>query len=99
MDRHTLLRPAVGFLNQTRINVLEVAWRGEMGRHGVDLCGNSVSGLVFCEACPDPLAGHIIWGGSRFCFETCYQRFPDADSAQKGVFDVCERDNMNSVRT
>ena len=82
---------AVGYLDQTKINVLEGDWGGEMDPHGADLRGNPIGGLVFSEAFhgrPEQvIEWHLFLGGNRFCYKACDQSLPDADKYCEHIYD------------
>ena len=83
---------AVGYLDQTKINVLQGDWGGEMDPHGADLRGNPIGGLVFSEAFggggpQQVIEWHLFLGGDRFCYKACDQSLPDADKYCEHIYD------------
>ncbi|KAG2003664.1 macrophage activating glycoprotein [Coprinopsis cinerea AmutBmut pab1-1] len=82
---------AVGFLDQTKINVLAGDWGGEMDPHGADLRGNPMGGIVYSNAwtgSPEQvIEWHLFLGGDRFCFKACDPRDQDDDKYCEHIFD------------
>ncbi|KAH6885695.1 macrophage activating glycoprotein [Coprinopsis sp. MPI-PUGE-AT-0042] len=83
---------AVGYIDQTKINVLEGDWGGEMDPHGADLRGNPIGGLVFSNAFggADPvqvIEWHLFLGGNRFCYKACDPAGPQAEHYCEHIFD------------
>ena len=82
---------AVGYLDQTKINVLEGDWGGEMDPHGADLRGNPMGGLVFSEAWTGSptqvIEWHLFLGGNRFCFKACDPSGQDDDKFCEHIYD------------
>ncbi|KAH6906206.1 macrophage activating glycoprotein [Coprinopsis sp. MPI-PUGE-AT-0042] len=82
---------AVGYIDQTKINVLEGDWGGEMDPHGADLRGNPMGGLVFSEAWTGSptqvIEWHLFLGGNRFCFKACDPSGADDDKFCEHIYD------------
>jgi hypothetical protein len=85
----------VGFIDQTKINILGDDWGGEMDPHGADLRGNPMGGLVYSNAwsgnSKDQFKQAIEWhnfiGGNAFCFKACDPARPNAKHFCEHIFD------------
>ncbi|KAH6885693.1 macrophage activating glycoprotein [Coprinopsis sp. MPI-PUGE-AT-0042] len=96
---------AVGYIDQTKINVLAGDFGGEMDPHGADLRGNPMGGLV--------IEWHLFLGADKFCFKACDPSGQDDDkfcehiydrigcdynvpnNAQNGTFESCAGENQD----
>ncbi|KAJ2915386.1 hypothetical protein MD484_g5027, partial [Candolleomyces efflorescens] len=83
---------AVGFLDQTLVNIAEGDWGGEMDPHGADLRGNPMGGVLFSTAFGGSTPAQVIeWhnfiGGNKFCFKACDQSKPNAAHYCEHIFD------------
>ncbi|TFK20392.1 hypothetical protein FA15DRAFT_129123 [Coprinopsis marcescibilis] len=69
---------AVGFIDQTLINVLADDSGGEMDPHGADLRGNPMGGIVYSNAWTGAptqvIEWHLFLGSGRFCYKACDPR-------------------------
>ncbi|KAF8150242.1 hypothetical protein B0H34DRAFT_811423 [Crassisporium funariophilum] len=65
----------VGFIDQTKINMLDGDYGGEMDPHGADLRGNPMGGIVYSDKFTgQPIQGiewHNFMGSNSFCFKVC----------------------------
>ncbi|KAF9037498.1 hypothetical protein BJ165DRAFT_559765 [Panaeolus papilionaceus] len=65
----------VGFIDQTKINMIAGDYGGEMDPHGADLRGNPMGGLVYTDKFTgSPIQGiewHNFMGSNQFCFKVC----------------------------
>jgi hypothetical protein len=81
----------VGFIDQTKINMLKDDWGGEMDPHGADLRGNPMGGIKFSTAFTGSPQQAIEWhnfvGGNRFCMKLCDPAGPNAAHFCEHVFD------------
>lgn len=81
---------AVGFMDQTAINIKADDWGGEMDPHGADLRGNPMGGVVFSSAfggMKQVIEWHNFIGGGRFCYKACDPAGPNAAHYCEHVFD------------
>jgi hypothetical protein len=87
---------AVGFLDQTAINIKAGDWGGEMDPHGADLRGNPMGGVVFSTSfgtadnggkAKQVIEWHNFIGGGRFCFKACDPASPNAAHYCEHIFD------------
>ncbi|KAH6913003.1 macrophage activating glycoprotein [Coprinopsis sp. MPI-PUGE-AT-0042] len=72
-----------GFLDQTKVNLVEGDYGGEMDPFGLDLRGNPIGGLVFSSAFGDRrpaqiIRWHLFIGGNQFCMKVCDPAGPNA---------------------
>jgi len=81
----------VGFIDQTKINMLDGDWGGEMDPHGADLRGNPMGGIEFSSAFTGSPIQAIEWhnfiGGNRFCMKLCDPNGPNAAHFCEHVYD------------
>ncbi|KAF8072317.1 hypothetical protein FPV67DRAFT_932267 [Lyophyllum atratum] len=85
----------VGFLDQTKINLKEDDWGGEMDPHGADLRGNPLGGLLYSNAWSggkaDQYTQVIEWhnfiGGHAFCIKACDPSKPNAAKFCEHIYD------------
>jgi len=65
----------VGFMDQTKINMIAGDAGGEMDPHGADLRGNPLGGLLFTNAFTGTYVQAVEWhnfnGGNQFCLKAC----------------------------
>lgn len=82
---------AVGFLDQTLVNIKAGDWGGEMDPHGADLRGNPMGGVMFSTAFGGQPVQVIEWhnfiGGNKFCMKACDPKGPNAAHFCEHVFD------------
>ncbi|TFK20393.1 hypothetical protein FA15DRAFT_129219 [Coprinopsis marcescibilis] len=82
---------AVGFIDQTMINIVEGDWGGEMDPHGADLRGNPMGGIVFSDAWTGAptqvIEWHLFIGGNRFCYKACDPRGQNDDRFCEHILD------------
>lgn len=82
---------AIGYIDQTLINIKADDWGGEMDPHGADLRGNPMGGLVFSTAFGGEAKQVVEWhnfiGGHRFCFKACDPAGPNAARYCEHIFD------------
>lgn len=83
----------VGFIDQTKINIADGDYGGEMDPHGADLRGNPLGGLVYTNAfgggnTPEQvIEWHNFMGANGFCFKICDQSNPDAAHFCEHIYD------------
>ena len=66
---------AVGFLDQTLVNIAEGDWGGEMDPHGADLRGNPMGGVLFSTAFGGSTPAQVVeW---HKCVVVVVSRFVD----------------------
>ncbi|TRM69842.1 hypothetical protein BD626DRAFT_448002 [Schizophyllum amplum] len=80
----------IGFIDQTKINIQDGDYGGELDPHGADLRGNPMGGLVYSTAFgPDNntytqmIEWHNFMGGNAFCFKVC-------DPSNEHAADYCQ---------
>ncbi|KAF5335724.1 hypothetical protein D9611_009623 [Ephemerocybe angulata] len=82
---------AVGFLDQTLLNMTPDDFGGEMDPHGADLRGNPMGGVVFSNAYNGKYQQAVEWhnfiGSNAFCFKACDPNGPNAAHFCEHVFD------------
>ncbi|KIJ42350.1 hypothetical protein M422DRAFT_171118, partial [Sphaerobolus stellatus SS14] len=68
----------LGYIDQTKINMVKGDWGGEMDPHGADLRGNPIGGLLFSSAFSgntdtyvQTVEWHTFIGNNFFCFKAC----------------------------
>lgn len=65
----------VGFIDQTKINILPGDYGGEMDPHGADLRGNPMGGIIFSNGFTGSYIQGIEWhnfiGSDSFCLKVC----------------------------
>ncbi|KAL1700608.1 hypothetical protein EV121DRAFT_283272 [Schizophyllum commune] len=68
----------IGFIDQTKINIADGDYGGELDPHGADLRGNPMGGLVYSTAFSSSgdeytqmIEWHNFMGGNAFCFKVC----------------------------
>ncbi|KAF6766293.1 glycoprotein [Ephemerocybe angulata] len=68
----------VGFIDQTKINMVAGDAGGEMDPHGADLRGNPMGGIIFSNAFTGTYVQVVEWhnfmGGNQFCLKACDPR-------------------------
>ncbi|KAF9037506.1 hypothetical protein BJ165DRAFT_560659 [Panaeolus papilionaceus] len=81
----------VGFMDQTKINMVAGDSGGEMDPHGADLRGNPMGGIIFSKAFTGDYAQVVEWhnfmGSNKFCLKACDQRRPNAAKYCEHIFD------------
>jgi hypothetical protein len=79
----------VGFIDQTKINLQDGDYGGEMDPHGADLRGNPMGGLMYSTAFNGQYEQVIEWhnfmGGNAFCIKVC-----DPNGPAKNAAGLCE---------
>ncbi|KAG2003663.1 hypothetical protein CC2G_004252 [Coprinopsis cinerea AmutBmut pab1-1] len=94
----------VGFIDQTKINVLADDDGGEMDPHGADLRGNPMGGLVYTNAWSGSPQQVIEWhnflGAQKFCFKACDPRGEFDDRYCEHILDRigCDYNVPNNAR-
>jgi hypothetical protein len=82
---------AVGFLDQTKINMVGDDYGGEMDPHGADLRGNPMGGIVFSSSFGGTYKQVIEWtnfmGGNAFCLKACDPAGPNAAHYCEHIYD------------
>ncbi|KAI4524472.1 hypothetical protein K525DRAFT_235622 [Schizophyllum commune Loenen D] len=80
----------IGFIDQTKINIQEGDYGGELDPHGADLRGNPMGGLVYSTAFSSDnnaytqmIEWHNFMGGNAFCFKVC-------DPSNEHAADYCQ---------
>jgi hypothetical protein len=84
----------VGFIDQTKINMADGDYGGELDPHGADFRGNPLGGLVYSTAwSSDPtqyeqvIEWHNFMGGNAFCFKVCDPAGPNAANFCQHIYD------------
>ncbi|KAF5374485.1 hypothetical protein D9615_009046 [Tricholomella constricta] len=85
----------IGFIDQTKINILAGDWGGEMDPHGADLRGNPLGGLLYSNAWSGSdnnrynqvIEWHNFIGGNAFCIKACDPSKPNAAKFCEHIFD------------
>ncbi|PPQ66939.1 hypothetical protein CVT24_008536 [Panaeolus cyanescens] len=82
----------VGFMDQTKINMVAGDWGGEMDPHGADRRGNPIGGIMFTKAFSNGgydqvVEWHNFMGANKFCLKACDQRRPNAAKYCEHIFD------------
>ncbi|PPQ86837.1 hypothetical protein CVT25_012557 [Psilocybe cyanescens] len=94
----------VGFIDQTKINILEGDYGGEMDPHGADLRGNPMGGIMFSNQFTGQYIQGIEWhnfiGSNAFCLKVCDPRGADAPNYCEHIFDRigCKYNAPNEAR-
>ncbi|PPQ82021.1 hypothetical protein CVT25_014646 [Psilocybe cyanescens] len=82
----------VGFMDQTKINMVAGDEGGEMDPHGADLRGNPMGGLLYTNAFTGTYTQVIEWhdfnGGNYFCFKACDPRGKDDANFCQHIYDT-----------
>ncbi|KAL1715331.1 hypothetical protein EV715DRAFT_256395 [Schizophyllum commune] len=80
----------IGFIDQTKINIADGDFGGELDPHGADLRGNPMGGLVYSTAFSSSgdeytqmIEWHNFMGGNAFCFKVC-------DPSNEHAADYCQ---------
>ncbi|KIM40804.1 hypothetical protein M413DRAFT_50517, partial [Hebeloma cylindrosporum] len=95
---------AVGFMDQTKIDMVDGDYGGEMDPHGADLRGNPMGGLVFSNKFTGQYLQAIEWhnfiGSNSFCFKACDPNGPNAKHYCEHIFDRigCAYNAPNNAR-
>jgi len=81
----------VGFIDQTKIDMVADDYGGEMDPHGADLRGNPMGGVLFSNAWTGTFVQATEWtnfmGGNAFCLKACDPSRPNAAHYCEHVFD------------
>ncbi|KAH9481045.1 hypothetical protein JR316_0005564 [Psilocybe cubensis] len=94
----------VGFIDQTKINILEGDYGGEMDPHGADLRGNPMGGIMFSNRFTGQYTQAIEWhnfiGSNSFCLKLCDPRGANAANYCEHIFDRigCKYNAPNEAR-
>ncbi|KAF9037500.1 hypothetical protein BJ165DRAFT_559683 [Panaeolus papilionaceus] len=82
---------AVGFLDQTLINMVAGDFGGEMDPHGADLRGNPMGGVMFSNAWTGQYVQAVEWtnfmGSNAFCLKACDPAGPNAAHFCEHIYD------------
>jgi hypothetical protein len=81
----------VGFIDQTKINMVAGDYGGEMDPHGADLRGNPMGGVLFSNAWTGSYVQAVEWtnfmGGNAFCLKACDPSKADAAHHCEHIYD------------
>lgn len=81
----------VGFIDQTKINMLAGDYGGEMDPHGADLRGNPMGGILFSNKFTGQYLQAIEWhnfmGSNTFCLKACDPNGPNARHYCEHIYD------------
>ncbi|KAF8150243.1 hypothetical protein B0H34DRAFT_635168, partial [Crassisporium funariophilum] len=95
---------AVGFMDQTKIMMVEGDYGGEMDPHGADLRGNPMGGIMFSNAWGGQYTQAVEWtnflGGNAFCLKACDPAGPNAAHFCEHIYDRigCSFNAPNAAR-
>ncbi|KIM40809.1 hypothetical protein M413DRAFT_446180 [Hebeloma cylindrosporum] len=82
----------VGFMDQTKVNMVKGDAGGEMDPHGADLRGNPMGGVVFSTAWGGNYKQVIEWhnfnGGDAFCLKACDPSGPRQAAMCQHIYDT-----------
>ncbi|KAJ3511014.1 hypothetical protein NLJ89_g4345 [Agrocybe chaxingu] len=82
----------VGFMDQTKINMIAGDAGGEMDPHGADRRGNPMGGLLFTNAWTGGMIQSVEWhnfnGANMFCLKACDPRGPRAPQMCEHIYDT-----------
>lgn len=82
---------AVGFMDQTKINMVDGDFGGEMDPHGADLRGNPMGGIMFSNAFGGSYVQVLEWtnflGSNAFCLKACDPAGPNAANYCQHIYD------------
>ncbi|CAA7265622.1 unnamed protein product [Cyclocybe aegerita] len=82
----------VGFMDQTKINMIAGDAGGEMDPHGADRRGNPMGGLLFTNAWTGGMIQAVEWhnfnGANIFCLKACDPRGPRAPQMCEHIYDT-----------
>jgi hypothetical protein len=82
---------AVGFMDQTKIDMVAGDFGGEMDPHGADLRGNPMGGIMFSNAFGGSYVQVIEWtnflGSNAFCLKACDPAGPNAANHCQHIYD------------
>jgi hypothetical protein len=82
---------AVGFMDQTKINMVEGDYGGEMDPHGADLRGNPMGGIMFSTAFGGSYVQVMEWnnfiGSNAFCLKACNPAGANAPKHCEHIYD------------
>jgi hypothetical protein len=81
----------VGFIDQTKINMVDGDYGGEMDPHGADLRGNPMGGVMFSNIWNGQYQQAVEWtnfmGGNAFCLKACDPAGPNAAHFCEHIYD------------
>jgi len=84
----------VGFIDQTKINIADGDYGGEMDPHGADLRGNPLGGIMYSTAWTggntsfqQVIEWHNFMGSNIFCLKACDPAGPNAARFCEHVYD------------
>ncbi|KAK0194127.1 hypothetical protein F5146DRAFT_1034360 [Armillaria mellea] len=84
----------VGFIDQTKINIQDGDFGGELDPHGADLRGNPMGGLVYSfgwsgnnNTFTQAIEWHNFMGGNAFCFKVCDPSGPNPADLCQHIYD------------
>ncbi|KAF8957739.1 hypothetical protein BDZ97DRAFT_86893 [Flammula alnicola] len=82
----------VGFMDQTKIDMVAGDSGGEMDPHGADLRGNPMGGVVYTQAFNGSYTQVIEWhnfnGGNTFCLKACDPSRPNGPALCQHIYDT-----------
>ncbi|KAH6915083.1 glycoprotein [Coprinopsis sp. MPI-PUGE-AT-0042] len=82
----------VGFMDQTKINMLRGDAGGEMDPHGADLRGNPMGGVLYSQAFTGSYIQVMEWhnfnGADMFCLKACDPRGANDDKYCEHIYDT-----------
>ncbi|EAU84675.1 glycoprotein [Coprinopsis cinerea okayama7 len=82
----------VGFMNQTKINILDGDAGGEMDPHGADRRGNPMGGIMFTQAWTGSYVQIVQWhnfmGANIFCLKACDPSRPNDARYCEHIYDT-----------
>jgi len=87
----------VGFIDQTKFNIADGDYGGELDSGGQDGRGNPIGGLIFSNAFPSNTGGNSSYqqsrhwtyfiGGNTFCAKACDDTQPNAEALCQHIYD------------
>ncbi|KAF7423047.1 hypothetical protein PC9H_011211 [Pleurotus ostreatus] len=98
----------VGFIDQTKINIADGDFGGELDPHGADLRGNPLGGLMYSNAWSgnnntfqQVIEWHNFMGGNAFCIKVCDPSKSHAADYCQHIFDRigCAYNAPNNAQT
>jgi hypothetical protein len=98
----------VGFIDQTKINLVSNDTGGELDPHGADMRGNPLGGLAYSTAWSNDnntyeqvIEWHNFMGGGEFCFKACDPAGPNAAHFCEHIYDRigCAYNAPNAAQT
>ncbi|KAG7451468.1 uncharacterized protein BT62DRAFT_916469 [Guyanagaster necrorhizus] len=83
-----------GFIDQTKINIQDGDYGGELDPHGADLRGNPMGGLMYTtgwssdnSTYTQAIEWHNFMGGNAFCFKICDPSGPNPADLCQHIYD------------